>query len=79
MPSFATEKLQQNTNPRDNCYVVPKMMEWAAKRRGRFLPFTKFCFTETGETAGKQSGTNPMDAMLVSETKQISVNPERTI
>ncbi|MBO5377119.1 MAG: Asp-tRNA(Asn)/Glu-tRNA(Gln) amidotransferase GatCAB subunit C [Ruminiclostridium sp.] len=27
MPSFAAEKLQQNTNPRDNCYVVPKMME----------------------------------------------------
>ena len=26
-PSFDTEKLQQNTNPRDNCYVVPKMME----------------------------------------------------
>lgn len=26
-PSFPTEKLQQNTTPRDNCYVVPKMME----------------------------------------------------
>ncbi|MBQ3843101.1 MAG: aspartyl/glutamyl-tRNA amidotransferase subunit C [Ruminiclostridium sp.] len=26
-PSFPTEKLQQNTAPRDNCYVVPKMME----------------------------------------------------
>lgn len=26
-PSFPTEKLQQNTQPRDNCYVVPKMME----------------------------------------------------
>ena len=26
-PSFPTEKLQQNTSPRDNCYVVPKMME----------------------------------------------------
>lgn len=26
-PSFPTDKLQQNTNPRDNCYVVPKMME----------------------------------------------------
>ena len=27
MPSFDTEKLQQNTEARDNCYVVPKMME----------------------------------------------------
>ena len=27
MPSFDTEKLQQNTESRDNCYVVPKMME----------------------------------------------------
>ncbi|MBP5604975.1 MAG: Asp-tRNA(Asn)/Glu-tRNA(Gln) amidotransferase subunit GatC [Ruminiclostridium sp.] len=26
-PSFPAEKLQQNTTPRDNCYVVPKMME----------------------------------------------------
>lgn len=26
-PSFETERLQQNTQPRDNCYVVPKMME----------------------------------------------------
>ena len=26
-PSFPTEKLQQNTTPRDNSYVVPKMME----------------------------------------------------
>ena len=26
-PSFPTEKLQQNTTPRDDCYVVPKMME----------------------------------------------------
>lgn len=26
-PSFDTERLQQNTQPRDNCYVVPKMME----------------------------------------------------
>ena len=26
-PSFPTEKLQQNTTPRDNCYVVPKMRE----------------------------------------------------
>lgn len=26
-PSFDTEKLQQNTQPRDNCYVVPKIME----------------------------------------------------
>ncbi|MCM1419489.1 MAG: aspartyl/glutamyl-tRNA amidotransferase subunit C [Bacteroides sp.] len=26
-PSFPTERLQQNTAPRDNCYVVPKMME----------------------------------------------------
>lgn len=26
-PSFDTEKLQQNTEARDNCYVVPKMME----------------------------------------------------
>lgn len=25
--SFETERLQQNTQPRDNCYVVPKMME----------------------------------------------------
>ena len=25
--SYPTEKLQQNTQPRDNCYVVPKMME----------------------------------------------------
>ena len=24
---YDTEKLQQNTQPRDNCYVVPKMME----------------------------------------------------
>lgn len=27
MPSFPTERLQQNTQPRDGCYVVPKMME----------------------------------------------------
>lgn len=26
-PSFDAERLQQNTQPRDNCYVVPKMME----------------------------------------------------
>ncbi|MGN0657559.1 MAG: aspartyl/glutamyl-tRNA amidotransferase subunit C [Ruminiclostridium sp.] len=25
--SFPAEKLQQNTAPKDNCYVVPKMME----------------------------------------------------
>ena len=25
--SFPAEKLQQNTQSRDNCYVVPKMME----------------------------------------------------
>ena len=26
-PSYDTARLQQNTQPRDNCYVVPKMME----------------------------------------------------
>ncbi len=26
-PSFPTERLQQNTQPRESCYVVPKMME----------------------------------------------------
>lgn len=25
--SFPTEKLLSNTQPRDNCYVIPKMME----------------------------------------------------
>ena len=26
-PSYDTARLQQNTQPRDDCYVVPKMME----------------------------------------------------
>ncbi len=25
--SFPTERLQQNTQPRENCYVVPKMVD----------------------------------------------------
>jgi aspartyl-tRNA(Asn)/glutamyl-tRNA(Gln) amidotransferase subunit C len=26
-PSFTAEELLANTNPRNNCYVIPKMME----------------------------------------------------